>query len=283
MMMKKLIALVLVLTFGASALADDLIPAPWANDGYNVRIPGPGGSLGAEWTYDDPCGVYDYDWADNEWFVSHPDKGDPCVWGEPGFAGQFWGSNDPCWGDPCMPWVPSAFGRTGLVDFVFGSWDLNNFVHDQPAKDMWIQITYQNPLSPGTPVDIDWAEGGFPGGDPWGWWEGLLDPCDPCSFAYYEGPVDDWPTWAGDPLETWEGETLFDIAVESTQVLGDDWIHEVYSASLPTNPTWEYFAIGYVSNILIDQVVIETLCYVPEPATMMLLGLGSLLMIRRKK
>ena len=272
-MMKKLITLLLVLAFAAPALADDVVEAPFR---------GLEGTTYAQFTYDDPCGVYDYDFAETSWFVSHPDKGDPCLWGEPSHAGQFWGTNVAD-DDPCAPWVPSAFGRTGLVDFVMGSWDLGNFMHDQPAKDMWIQITYQNPLSEGTPVDVDWAEAGYPDPcNPMGWWEGLTDPCDPCSFAYYEGPLAEWPTWAGDPLETW-GEGYVDVTLESQTLRPDNWIHEVYSATLPMNPTWEYFAIGYVSNILIDQVVLETLCYVPEPATMVLLGLGSLLMIRRKR
>ena len=54
-------------------------------------------------------------------------------------------------------------------------------------------------------------------------------------------------------------------------------------ATLDRNPDYEYFAMGFEDVVLIDQILIETLCYVPEPATMALLGLGSLMMIRRKK
>jgi len=52
LMMNKLIVLVLALAIAAPALADDLIPAPWR---------GEPGTTYSEWTYDDPCGVYDWE------------------------------------------------------------------------------------------------------------------------------------------------------------------------------------------------------------------------------
>jgi hypothetical protein len=53
--------------------------------------------------------------------------------------------------------------------------------------------------------------------------------------------------------------------------------------TLPTNPDAEWFEVAFLDAVLIDQIVIDTISYIPEPATMVLLGLGSLMMIRRKK
>ena len=294
-MMKKLIALVLVLAFAAPAMADDI-------EEWYAPFRGEPGTTYSQWTYNDPCGVYDWDPAEAWSFVPHPEKEDPdpsLVYGEP--AIQVWGNNMRDYSDPCMPWIPSAFGRDGIVDFAFGSWDISNFIHEQPAKDLWVQITYQNPLNPG--VSVPWqgdpCEGYFAGagtwgegeGDvPWGWTE-FPDPCDPCEMVEYEAPLDEYDPCMPDPLYTWMGyppgeypdEPWAEAVLVNSQVLPDGWIHEVYAMTLDLNPMHEWFEMGYVTNVLIDQIVIETLCYVPEPATMVLLGLGSLLMIRRKR
>ena len=296
-MMNKLIVLVLAFAIVAPALADDLIPAPWANDGYDNRVPGLPGSTYSEWTYDDPCGLFYFDPADNSWFVSHPLKEDPYI--DPcsgAFSHQYWGSD----ADPCAPdWadaLPGGVRQGGLV-FAYGSWDMNNFVHDQPAKDLWVQITYLgDPIEPGDPcLDTfgpgagSWIEDPCTPEEEWGWWEGLTDPCDPCSFGYHEGPMSEWPSWAPPPLETWMSgggyEIWSDAELVNRQVLGDGWTHDVWAMTLEINPEFEWFEFGAWDGpaILIDQIVIETLCYVPEPATMVLLGLGSLMMIRRKK
>jgi hypothetical protein len=271
-MMKKLIVLLLALTIATPALAEDLVPAPFR---------GQEGSTYSHWTYDDPCNVYYGDAPDSYWIVSHPLKEDP--WREDPcdpcspFSMQWWGSN----GDPCAPaWYLTFAGRSGVVDFAYGSWDINNFIHDQPAKDLWVQVTYFNGTS--TPTEFGFLAG-YVGGDvAQGWWEGLLDPCDPCSFAEHEGPLAEWPTWAGDPLDTWYGDFI-DGERLSSQVVTGGWLHDVWQVQLPLNPEWEWFEGGWAGNVMIDQIVIETLCYVPEPATMVLLGLGSLLMIRRKR
>jgi hypothetical protein len=307
MMMNKLIVLVLALAIAAPALADDLTSAPFR---------GEPGSTYSEWTYDDGDLLFDYDLPENSSFVSHPDKEDPEIW-DPcsgAFAGQVWGASDPCYGGDS--WLPTYEGRNGVINFGYGSWDVSNFWSDppQPAKDMWVQITYHNGTEVGSEYDFGpvagagdpyfdpcapdtWGEyegpaASWPEGMPVMWtWEDLVDPCDPCGpteqYNWMEGELAEWdPAWP-DPLGTWAIDWVeIDAELVSQQLLVDGWIHEVWALTFPDfNPDFEWFEFGFADGqgVFIDQIVIETLCYVPEPATMALLGLGSLLMIRRKR
>ncbi len=326
--MNKLIVLVLALAIAAPVLADDLIPPVTSQDGEwglaGTPWRGLPGSTYSQWTYDDPCGVGDWDMPEvTEWY-SHPLKEDPWI-EDPcsgAIGGQFWVTEI----DPCTPaWYDNMGARQGGIEMKYASWDINNFVHDQPAKDIWIQITYMVPGQVGVSMDPCAFGAGYNGmvpGDPCGvpmgefegnvadWdpllpeiiytWPGYPDPCDPCTpvfIGWTEAPLSEWDPCAPEPQETWdnslphEGDIWVDGVMESRQVLEDNWIHEVWSVAFPENPGWEWIEFGYVADadgdvkrgIIIDQIVIDTLCYVPEPATMVLLGLGSLMMIRRKK
>jgi len=303
-MMNKLIVLVLALAIAAPALADDLIPAPFR---------GEPGSTYSQWSYDDGEGVYDWDLPETFSFVSHPDKEDPYI-EDPcsgAFSAQVWGIPDPCQAGGEV-WVDTYMGRDGVINFGMASWDLNNFWSDpvQPAKDMWVQITYHNGTEVSSEIDFLGMGGFDPTADPcapdtmgeyecpdaewpegmevmWTWMQ-LVDPCDPCGpeeqWNWMESELVDWdPAWP-DPLYTWSSsEFWFDGELVSETLLTDGWIHEVWKMTADFNPDFEWFEFGYVEGVMIDQIVIETLCYVPEPATMVLLGLGSLMMIRRKK
>ena len=133
-MMRRFVVLVLASAVAIPALADD-IPEWYA------PFRGHLGSTFSDWTYDDPCDVFDGDLPDNSWFVSHPDwldpYQDPCY--SNAFAVQWLGYN----GDPCASdWydaLPGPGGRQGGVVLGGASWNINNFVTDWPT--IWTPIT----------------------------------------------------------------------------------------------------------------------------------------------
>jgi len=73
------------------------------------------------------------------------------------------------------------------------------------------------------------------------------------------------------------------MTLVQTTVLQDGYIHATYSLTIEPNPTWEKIYIRPRDcEVLIDSVVVDTQC-IPEPMTLAMLGLGSLLLRLRRK
>jgi len=88
--------------------------------------------------------------------------------------------------------------------------------------------------------------------------------------------------WDDQPLVgVTTGLEQYKVFIESTtQKLDDGWMYSLYDIEVFPNPIWEWIAIK--GDILVDELVIDTLC-IPEPATMLLIGMGGLAVLRKRK
>ena len=79
-------------------------------------------------------------------------------------------------------------------------------------------------------------------------------------------------------------ETHYDALVADSYLHPDGWQTNAYDLVITPNPAWEHILLdwGYANpdSCYIDQVVIDTQC--PEPATLSLLALGGLAVMRRR-
>lgn len=110
-----------------------------------------------------------------------------------------------------------------------------------------------------------WLAGGIGWGNPEGYW----------AFAGWQ--FGEWDGFIG----AFAPEEPLDAIVENS-LQGDGWMHTKYYFETGPNPSVEFIGIFWEGAVAVDQVVIDTIC-IPEPITMSLLGLGGLLLIRRRK
>jgi len=146
------------------------------------------------------------------------------------------------------------------------AFELDNYDDNRPWKDIRVQVTLYGAgynfedyyLSVWTWADPSEWEDPMPGGDV----EAILSATEPVEVAGQPG----WFVLAFD-LRMWPNPDRETIGLQFLQ-------GPFYNVS------GQYTATG--GNVWVGQVVIDTYC-VPEPATLMLLALGGLAVIRRKK
>jgi len=151
------------------------------------------------------------------------------------------------WDETGWTWHDSFEGRQGVWQIDGnGGWDVANYEPTLGGKNIQIQITYY---------------GDFAG-----------------MYSYAEDFIPEYV------------EETVDFTVDSTQDLGNGWTYALLTGEFTTfNPDMEAYypyASGQTpptGGLYVDQIVIETLHYTPEPATMMLLGIGGLMVLRRRR
>ncbi|RKY11864.1 MAG: hypothetical protein DRP65_03000 [Planctomycetota bacterium] len=213
---KRLVALGLVVAFVIPAAADDLNPASWRGREDTVF---------AEWDFPTEADI-------------HPD---PCSYYGPGYDDTY------VWDETGWTYHDNFGGRQGVWQISGeGGWDVANYLPTLGGKDIQIQITYYGDL------------------------EGMY-------------------TYAEDFIPEYVEETV-DLTIDSTQDLGNGWTYALLTGKFTTfNPDMESY-YPYASGgtpptggLYVDQIVIETLHHTPEPATIVLLGLGGLVVVWRRR
>ena len=151
------------------------------------------------------------------------------------------------WSEGPWTWYDTYAGRQGVWEINGdGGWDVANYEPSAGGKYIQVQITYY---------------GDFPG----------------------------MHSFAEDFIPQYVEETV-SLTVDYTEDAGGGWTYALLTGQFQTfNPDMEaYFPYNPgeappAGGFYVDQIVIDTLHYTPEPATMALFALGGLIMIRRRK
>ncbi len=282
----------LILTTVLSVILSSVAIAAPSGDGDTspASYRGLPGSTYSHWTYDAqaPVPAVDgpfprLDAPEFSSYVPHPNFGNPATLQQEylnDWAGDYPGldfTNQFSWqqyalsewyGHGAMHTTDSGYGtnnmwmgREGVLrDVAELSWDINNFIDEEPLKKIKLQIVWKEDDT----EDITASKFKFE-----------IETFDPTG--------DDFVVFNEDPFENYTD-------------LGDGWYHSVFEFEVEPNPDYEYITLisknpastgqnggtNNIASIAVDEVVIDTIS-IPEPATISVLGLGSLLLARRKR
>jgi hypothetical protein len=142
-------------------------------------------------------------------------------------------------------------GWKSLSDDAMLHYNLPNYIDMEPFKWVRVEFTYLDPDATGKTPFVNFIE--------------FFDPTLPSDMDSFD------PEEAQATMTVWQTPSLPDMKGQ----IYEDWI-------LVPNPDWEIIAVTVPSGIVLQETFIHTIS-IPEPATLGLLALGGLALIRRRR